>query len=80
MTAIAFSMPLAAATEPPVALRTGDSAACDFSGDGRLCRSDAGERSALAYPGFYLAIPAYALLILAVLIIRLCALRGQTTR
>lgn len=72
MTAIAFSMPLVAATEPPLATTPPrDSAVCDFSGDGRLSRAGVESRSAWASPGFYLAILACAMLLIAVMIVRM---------
>ncbi|WP_380785357.1 hypothetical protein [Sphingomonas sp. R86521] len=78
MTAIAFAIPAAVLADPHPTVEPGEPKACDFSGDGRRCR--AGDRSALACPSFYLAIPACALLCLAVLIVRLCGLLGRSTR
>ncbi len=78
MTAIAFAIPAAVIADPHSTIEPGEPIACDFSGDGRRCR--AGNRSALACPSFYLAIPACALLFLAVLIVRLYGLLGQPTR
>jgi len=69
MTAIAFAMPLAAATDPPLATTPRNSDVCDFSGDGRLCMAGVESRSAWACPGFYLAILACAVLSIAVMIV-----------
>ncbi|MCP8889878.1 hypothetical protein [Sphingomonas faeni] len=62
--------------DPPVAPSAVSSmgapdASCDFSGDGRLPRDAAEDRSAWTCPGFYLAMPTCALLMASVAIIRL---------
>ncbi|MEG3164360.1 hypothetical protein U1701_07115 [Sphingomonas sp. PB2P19] len=77
MTTIA--LPAAKAAEPAVTIPSpatplpatllDATADCDFSGDGRLCPR--AERSAWACRSFYLAIPACAILIVAVAIVRL---------
>lgn len=61
--------PPAASTGLPAMAGTGER--CDFSGDGRLPRDAAEDRSAWTCPGFYLAMPACALLMASVAIIRL---------
>lgn len=71
LTAIAFSIPLAATTELPLATTPRNSEVCDFSGDGRLCMAGVESPSAWACSGFYLAILACAVLWIAVMIVRM---------